>query len=545
MRTTALAAIMLSLLTAVIAAEETPAKSGIVSVGMFKNGLAYIKRELKVPGPGTYVVSDVPEPVHGTWWVQSDAQIETRVTRREVSEPLRSDSNVDFQKMLAGKQVTIHFREGQIPPATGKVESVADGKDAAWNRSYERPRYDYWNYYNNPGQPPVASPFRYLVLQTETGRVFVDSGMIAYLKTDGKDDVVIKQKKPVLIFTADKAATITISYLTKGMAWAPNYRVDISDPKTLTIEQGAVVKNELSDIDGAELQLISGFPSVHFGHVLSPMTPGTSWASFFSQLNQRFSSGDASLSNAVYQQAIQSNDPGIGRGVDLSAAPAGEGVDVYYHSIGPRTMQEGDSLALTVAKDKAAYQRIVEWLIPDTRNEFGQYIEEYQRRQNQEKFDDTPWDSLRFRNPFKFPMTTAPATVVSGDRFNGQQMSYWVNPGEETCLHVTKALSVRTRNIEREEAGNRDTVFIAGSSYIKTTVKCDITVNNHRKEDITLVIRRNFSGDLIAADGEPKKNLREEGAYSVNVRNELVWNVVLKPGEEKSFSYRYSVMVRH
>ena len=544
MRTTVLAAIMLAIVSCVHAAEEIPAKSGIVSVGMFKNGLAYIKRELKVPGPGTYLVDDVPEPVHGTWWVQSDAQIETRVTRRDVSEPMRSDSNVDFQKILAGKQVTVHFREGQIPPATGKVESVADGKDAAWNRSYERPRYDYWNN-GYQGQPPMTTPFRYLVLQTDTGRVFVDSSMIAYLKTEGKEDVVIKHKKPVLIFTADKAATITISYLTKGMAWAPNYRVDISDPKTLLIEQDAVVKNELADIEGAELQLISGFPSVHFGHVLSPLTPGTNWASFFTQLNQRFSPNDISTSNAVYQQAIQSNDVGAGRGVDLSAAPAGEGVDVYYHSIGARSMLEGDSLALTVAKEKAEYQRIVEWLIPDTRNEFGMYVEEYQRRQNPEKFDDTPWDSVRFKNPFKFPMTTAPATVVSGERFNGQQMSYWVNSGEETCLHVTKALSVRTRNIEHEEEGKRDNVYIAGSAYIKTNVKCDITVNNHRKEEITMVIRRNFSGDLLAADGDPKKTLREEGAYSVNTRNELSWTLVLKPGEERTLTYRYSVMVRH
>ena len=544
MRTTVLAAITLAIISSLHAAEEVPAKSGIVSVGMFKNGLAYIKRELKVPGPGTYLVDDVPEPVHGTWWVQSDAQIETRVTRRDVSEPLRTDSNVDFQKILAGRQVTVHFREGQIPPATGKVESVADGKDAAWNRSYERPRYDYWNN-GYQGQPPVATPFRYLVLQTDTGRVFVDSSMIAYLKTEGKDDVIIKHKKPVLIFTADKAATITISYLTKGMAWAPNYRVDISDPKTLLIEQDAVVKNELADIEGAELQLISGFPSVHFGHVLSPLTPGTNWASFFSQLNQRFSSGDISTSNAVYQQAIQSNDVGAGRGIDLSAAPAGEGVDVYYHSIGARSMLEGDSLALTVARGKAEYQRIVEWLIPDTRNEFGMYVDEYQRRQNPDKFDDTPWDSVRFKNPFKFPMTTAPATVVSGERFNGQQMSYWVNSGEETCLHVTKALSVRTRNIEHEEEGKRDTVYIAGSSYIKTNVKCDITVNNHRKEEITIVIRRNFSGDLITADAEPKKTLREEGAYSVNTRNELSWTLVLKPGEERTLTYRYSVMVRH
>ncbi|MGD0090436.1 MAG: hypothetical protein ABSE73_11000, partial [Planctomycetota bacterium] len=73
----------------VAAAEEATVKSNIVSVGLFKNGLAVVRREVQLPGPGTFVVGDAPEPVHGTWWVESSVPIETRMTMREVSEPLR------------------------------------------------------------------------------------------------------------------------------------------------------------------------------------------------------------------------------------------------------------------------------------------------------------------------------------------------------------------------------------------------------------------------------------------------------------------------
>ena len=38
--------------------------------------------------------------------------------------------------------------------------------------------------------------------------------------------------------------------------------------------------------------------------------------------------------------------------------------------------------------------------------------------------------------------------------------------------------------------------------------------------------------DLVEAEGGPKASLREEGVYSVNRRNELVWAVPLKAGEE-------------
>ena len=119
------------------ASEEIPVKSGIVSVGLFKNGLAVVRREVKIPGPGTYLVEDAPEPVHGTWWVRSDAPIETRVTMREMPETVRAGAPIDLQNGLVGKQVTIYFREGQIPPATGKVESITPPKDEKnWGRTW-------------------------------------------------------------------------------------------------------------------------------------------------------------------------------------------------------------------------------------------------------------------------------------------------------------------------------------------------------------------------------------------------------------------------
>jgi hypothetical protein len=228
----------------------------------------------------------------------------------------------------------------------------------------------------------------------------------------------------------------------------------------------------------------------------------------------------------------------------MGAVPTGEGVDVHYQKIGPRSLKEGESMSLSIATERAPYERVVEWVVPDTRNEHGRQIEEYQRQQNPEKYDDAAWDALRFKNPFKFPMTTAPATVVCGDRFNGQRMSFWVNSGEDTCLQVTKALSVRTRSSEREEEGKRDEAVVAGYTYRKCSVLGELVVNNHRNEQITVLIRRQFSGDLVAADGAPKKTLREEGVYSVNQRYELSWTLTLKAGEEKILTYKYHVLVR-
>jgi hypothetical protein len=375
--------------------------------------------------------------------------------------------------------------------------------------------------------------------------------MIAYLHTKG-GDATIKQRKPVLLLTVPKKdgkpAEIFISYLTHGVSWAPSYRVDLSNPDTLSIEQNAVIKNELGDIENAEISLISGFPSVQFAHVTSPLSLRTTWTQFFQQLNQRVTPDNPIGRNIVSQQAVMANsvtynynDPS--GGVDLSAMPSGEGVDLHYQSIGKRTLLEDDSLAVSTASGKAPYKRIVEWIVPDTRTADGRYIDEYQRRQDPEKYEDAAWDAVRFKNPLPFPMTTAPAMIVSKGQFNGQRTSFWVNKGEETTLHITKALSLRTHYAENEESGNRDTVYFGSRTYRKVAVKGELVINNHRNEEVSMVIRRQFSGDLISADGSPKSVLREEGVYSVNKRNELIWNFDLKPGEEKTLAYRYTVLV--
>src|SRR5438477_251001 len=121
----------------------------------------------------------------------------------------------------------------------------------------------------------------------------------------------------------------------------------------------------------------------------------------------------------------------------------------------------------------------------------------------------------------------------------------WVNAGEQTSLQITKALSIRTRQFEQEEPGERPILDLGGRKFRKAAVKGELTAANHRNETVTLVIRRQFSGDLLSADESPKVVLREEGVYSINRRNELNWTLMLEPGAEKTLTYRYEVLVPH
>ncbi len=436
-------------------ADETPAKSRIVAVGLFKNGLAIVKREAILGRTGTYVLDDVPQPVHGTYWVESAVPIETAVKMREVEVPANEAVPGNLQEDLAGKQVTIHFKGDKVPPASGTVMKLKPAKGETGR---------------------AAAQATYLVLQTAKGRTYLEPAEIAYVETEGTEEKV-KRRQPRLLLTVgetDKAENkVAISYLTHGLSWAPSYRIDITDPKTLMLDQQAVIKNELTDFDGAEVKLISGFPSVQFAHVTSPLSSRTSWAAFFQELSQRgWRETDQGGQNGVTGNSILAQQPAgypaSPPALGMSAIPAGEGVDLHYQSIGKRTLAEGDSLALSVAHGKASYERIVEWLVPDTRDEFGRNVGGrggnlngpsysgygYPTSVEDEDGDDSAWDALKFKNPFTFAMTTGPAMVVADGKFNGQRTSFWVNAGEETMLRINKALSVRTRSVENEEQQN-------------------------------------------------------------------------------------------
>ena len=154
------------------------------------------------------------------------------------------------------------------------------------------------------------------------------------------------------------------------------------------------------------------------------------------------------------------------------------------------------------------------------------------------------WDSVIFQNPLKFAMTTASATIREDGQFRGQSQSNWTNPGQRSCLHITKALSLQTDHTEVEESGKRENeVWIGGRRYYRTTVKAEATARNFRSSPVTLLMKAQFSGALTEAEEKPGDTLRREGVFSVNPRHELEWKLTLPPGAEKKVTYRYTVLV--
>lgn len=529
-------------------AAETAISPKIESVSLFKNGLCVVRASFEAKEPGTFVWSDPPRCVHGTFMVDSTADVALSSGMRTIEEAITDDRPTgSLQNDLAGQKVKVRLRGNQSTPPqeiVGRVWALPPTPPTphVWDGSLtEDP-----NYYNRMAVTPPPAPSttgNYLVIETEQNRLYLESSQIASVEVEGaKPDRKRNVEKPVMVFEAAKAGSVNISYLTRGASWVPSYHVDLSDPKNLRVRQTALIRNELTPWKKVQLQLISGYPNVQFGHVDSPLWPKTTLATFFGQLRK-----DARMDGGAASQQVMYNSGRLsGRmgEVQIPDMPieGGQSEDMHFESIGARDLNPGDSLSVEVAQGTASYERVVEWTAADNRTTYGQY-----ERSGRETNDDQPWDAVLFQNPLKFPMTTAAATVTEKNQFRGQSLSPWTNPGQRACLKITKALSVQADRQEQEEQdnrANREYVTVGAHRYYRVSVKGTLTMHNYRSQPAVMLTRAQFSGNLVSADENPGDTIRAEGVFNVNARHELEWKLTLAPGAEKKLNYRYSVLVR-
>lgn len=234
----------------------------IRTVSMFKNGLAVITREIEVNGPGTYVLEHAPTAVHGTFWVESDAVVTTRTISRRIEVPLDPSAGQNLREELTGRTVTVRTDHDDLI-YRGRVVALTPGAgDQQWSRSYETMQRYWWSYSSHSMSNRAAQPRTgALILDSGDERHYIMPERIASVTVHNPTDTMMRMQ-PVLEFTveepggddlgSDGPRTITLTYLTKGITWAPAYLTRLSEDGRVELVQQATIRNELESIDGAE-----------------------------------------------------------------------------------------------------------------------------------------------------------------------------------------------------------------------------------------------------------------------------------------------------
>ena len=589
------AAAALAAASAAEPAALTPAP--IVSLALFKNGTAVVTRRVVPPADGAPLLLDGRlAPAHGTFWTDSAAPLSVKASVRRVALPPESiPERASRAETYAGREATVWARVdaalAEAVASAAKGDSAATlslaappegapvaAGDAAATFSVSAPVGDEpaatvalrgavlppkkaekpeartesfawygWSRYESVSRTTPAGKDGDFALRLANGSVVrLPEAAIAAVSAEGGDSAEIS-----VLEIAGATEPFEMQYLARGATWAPSYRLALGKDGKARLEMSAEIRNEMEDLDGAEVFLVSGFPNVEAAEIPGLLASGNSVSRFLDSLarpKQQYGRGgghSAYMSQMAWtMNSVDFADLGGDSSDALPQIPGeGNSADIHYRAAGRVTLAAGATLRLPLGAGEAPVARFVDW-------EPGWKYNEWGRRESDGDEDQrVPWEAVRFRNPLDAPLTTGPISVFDNGRLLGQTTVRWTNPGQEATLRVTKALTVAGTFEETMPGRLEDypTVNRFDGHYRRITIEAKLAATNHRAEGATLRVRPTILGEFQEASEAPE-SVRNDGSReargALNPSQVLSWTFELAPGETKELTYRYTTLVR-
>ena len=522
-------------------AEDLPKlETKSTSVALFKNGLGFFVREGKVPQTAGWVaIEDVPVPVLGTFWLTGEGDGLT--IKESVAEKVKSTEKIDaisIEELLEaniGKQVELTAQIGDKPQRfEGTIVSVPE--DRKKEENYDRRR----------GYPPIERA-SCVVLKTGKRTVVLNKSNIVHLELPEDADYQInkKEEKAKLKLNVENTAdaNIKVTYLQKGIAWAPSYIVDISQPEVAKIKMKALIINDVEDIKNCTVSFVTGFPHFLFADVLSPIGMQEDLTSFIQSLSE-----DRSRSrrdSVVAQQMVLSNIAAPAPSVAEYSADELAGKfqeDLFFYEKEGVTLKKGERAYYELLSDEVKYEHVYEWDIKDT-IQSDRYV--YERRNREKKKDwEQVWHSLKLHNSTKIPWTTAPASTMQDDKILGADILYYTSIGGDSNLKITRTTEVKADSREYEIERKHNAARFYDNDYDLVTIRGELKVVNFKDEDIVMDITKHITGKVSEQTNDGKVELVAEGIKAVNENSVIKWNIPIEKKGKVDIRYQYSVYLR-
>jgi len=539
-------------------AEEpaTEAKMELKQVSLFKNGLGFFVWEATIPEKvkSFYIVPDAAAS-HGTFWVSYPPKVEVEgVVAKEIEgkELVEAVTVVDLLKGNIGRKVSIYFTDKPDVAVEVKLLKVTEEPRRSPPNPYGPGRFIGEE---NPGYYGIRNM---VFLGTDQGQIAVSSDRIARVDFKDKEPVAKYEKKSSqmrLDISLKKAAggqKIIVSCLAKGTTWAPSYMLDISEPDKARLAAKAEVMDEVCDLNGVDLKLVTGFPNLQFADVVSPIAMKGNLAQFLQSLIRgqsergQMALGFGVMSNAVVQQRMYDQSAIGGEMPVMPAYGAAEvgktAEDLFLYPVEKVRLAKGQVGYFPLFTESVPYKHIYRWEIPNYVNQDGSYYD--QGRQQREPEQQEVWHCIRLDNVMKMPWTTAPAEIVKDGVILGQDTLNFTPVKDKGTVRITRAMNVKAEQIELEKERKRNAAQWYNTSWDLVTVEGKLSVTNYKDEPITLEVTKSLSGEVKAMQPEAKLEKLAKSLRMVNANIRLTWTIELGPGEQKEMGYTYEVYVR-
>jgi hypothetical protein len=552
----------------------------IREVTIFKDGYAFVVHEGKMPtdGAGHVLMDYLPTPVLGTFWAHS-ADAKARLTSVVASQHrVRIDRTaLDVRDLIEGNvgaSVIISElpagREAQPLTYAGTIVEVPERSGEELARTGPP----------NSGER-LPQKGNVVLVKTDAGTKVVPFERIldVTFKNAPKPRVAGEEFRNLLSLTLDwggktveREASVGMIYLQRGLRWIPSYKVDLDGKGNAAIKLEATLVNELADLEDVTAQLVVGVPTFAFKDMVDPIS--------LQQAMAQVSSFDqnALLSNRLSNSLMTQVAGGIRAGApaDAGRAPAADlgpevtgsqrNEDLFVYTVKHVTLKKGQRMVLPVHEVALKYKDIYTVEIPFAlppelpRNQL-RINDEQQRELARMLREPTVMHKVRLSNRSSYPLTTAPALILSGDRVLAQGLMTYTPVGADGDLPITQALEIGVKKDDREVRRTLNVETWNGQSYGRVDLAGTISVTNRRDRPTEVELVRYTLGKVTEAgtggriqmlDVLDDRSLGDwmptwwswsgwpDWMWHFNGVSRITWTVTLEPGRSIDLPYAWN-----
>ena len=557
----------------VVEAQGKLPKLPVKEITVFKDGHAFVLHEGTVPtdANGTVVLDYLPTPVLGTFWPYS----------AEPNAPLTSVTA--GTRSVAKEHTALSLRELlQANPGSEVELKLTDGQ-SLHGKLLGLPRRGTDEF---PSPQEAISP---ILLQTENGVIILPFDQIRNATLKGKYSSSLGNEELRNLMTLKlawlggnpgKTAHVGMVYLQKGVRWIPNYKIVLDGKGSAMVKLQATVLNELTNLEDVTVNLVIGVPSFFFQDTPDPIALQQG----FAELSPYFQTGTLTgggFSNGIMTQGRAGERflggqmgggrvgspgaaPNLGPDLGQEAAQSGKSEDLFIFTVKHLSLKKGERMVLPVTEFPLKYKDTYVLDIPFTppqeiRGSLGGDAQvEMARLLSLPKV----LHKIRLTNSSHYPLTTAPALLMLGDRVLSQSLMTYTAIGASVDVTLTTATDINVRKSDKETGRTPNAVNFQNHAYGRIDLAGTLNITNYGKTAVEVEVARNVLGNIgKATNGGVAEMLNtfEDGSYLAlsdapnwwrsyswpywwyhfNGVGRITWKVKLEPGKSSELGYTW------
>ncbi len=523
-----------------------------VRVSLFKNGYGFITMRGKTCDAASMELKNLPVPAFGTFWISASnpAKIACLVSSKKKSQvPMWDAGMMDVANANPGKQIRVVTDNGIVE---GTVMSLSEerSKEAESNPYMiggVEEKVNSQAFFNMPdggGEGRLNLP-SFLIVRTPSGSVavlsrdrikqleFADAHTRLPMRDVETPCVELVLEKPV------PGAILTATSVAAGISWIPSYHLDMTNPGKAVMSVKASVMNELMDMEGVKLDLITGVPTLKYPWLPSPLSMKMNLNGFLSGLSENAPRGSMLLGqqrSAMMSNVFIRSDAGAISADSFSGPGAPLGTvrteDLFYYPVENFTCKRNETVTFPLFSGEVPYKTVYTWEIPDQRV-LARYSEQ-ESNTSQDPSRDI-WHCIRLENTFNLPLTTGVIEFTSGNRFAGQGTLMFTGSREMSTVRLNKSMDIVTERSEkimerREVPDNKNRTL--------NVVYGTLEVRNLSGKDVPLEVTKKVLGVPQSASEGGVCTTEPNWTGNSNPNGTIKWNLTI-PSDGKPVTVTY------